>query len=61
MLLDDLTRGRYHFVTFQPGMGQKKARAQATCDVLSYFNFGSGLFYYLYINCLRLAILVTVE
>ena len=61
MLLHDLTRRRYHFVTFQPGMGEKKVRAQATYGVLSCFNFGSGLFYYLYMNRLRLVILVTVE
>lgn len=45
MLLDDLTRRRYHLVTFKPHMGQKKARARATCGVSSCFNFGSGLFY----------------
>ena len=29
-------------------MGQKKAKAQATCSVLPCFNFGSGLFYHLF-------------
>ena len=44
----NLTRRHYHLMTFKPDLGQKKARAYATCNLLLFIK----LFYHRTVECL---------